>query len=120
MTATHNSTVTDAEIISIAGDRGAEATELIAACHAHVQREDGQPKGQFVWRARNGVMGLTLASCGSFLAWAECDEGTVLDGLFEIAFNRTGRFGPACQRRMKRVLAARARDDSSRTEKVTP
>lgn len=120
MTAKHNTTITDAEIIGLAGDRGGEARELIAVCHTHVRCLDGQTEGQFVWRKRSGVMGLTLVSCGQFLTWAECEESTILGGLFEIAFNRTGRFGPVCQRSMKKVLSARARDDSSRTEKVSP
>ena len=118
MAAKHNTTITDAEIITLAGDRAAEARALLRACHNHVQMEDGQPEGQFVWRKRNGVMGLTLASCGLFLAWAACDDNTMLDGLFEIAFKRTGKFGPVCPRRMARFLNARARDARHRAERA--
>jgi len=111
MTARHNATITHPDIIALAGYRREECRALLSACDTTVAREDGQPHAEFVWRERHGRMGLALASCGQFLAWAECDESTVVDGLTQFVFHRTGRFGPVCRTVRGSVEAAREKDD---------
>lgn len=117
MAAKHNTSITDAEIIAIAGDRAAEARALLRACHDNAMCAEGQ-RASFVWRVLSGESWLVLFAHHHPLAWVKCDEATVLDGLFEIAFKRTGRFGPVCPRRMARFLNARARDDRHRAARA--